>query len=88
MNKLFNQLNPNQAGTQQNPKLPLSNNNLKALMNSTDPQSFVQNIIKNNPKAQNLMNMFQSSGLSPKQFFYQFARNNGVDPDQFINNLK
>lgn len=92
MNKLFNQLNPqsqvNQAGMQQNPKLPFSNNNLKALMNSTDPQSFIQNMIKNNPKAQNLMNMFQSSGLSPKQFFYNYARNNGIDPDQFINNLK
>ena len=57
-------------------------------MNSTDPQSFIQNMIKNNPKAQNLMNMFQSSGMSPKQFFYQYARNTGVDPDQFINNLK
>ena len=57
-------------------------------MNSSDPQSFIQNMIKNNPQAQNLMRVFQSSGLSPKQFFYQFAQQKGIDPDQFLNSLK
>lgn len=57
-------------------------------MNSSDPQSFIQNMIQNNPQAQNLIKMLQSSGLSPKQFFYQMAQQKGIDPEQFLNLLK
>ncbi len=85
MNSLFQQLqNPSIT----NQKLSTPKNNLKALLNSNNPQSFIQNILKNNPQAQNLINLMNNSGLSPKDFFYQYARQNGVDPDQFINNLK
>ena len=31
--------------------------------------------------------LMQSSGMSPKQFFYTYANQNGINPDQFINNL-
>ena len=84
MNNLFRQLQNLPNSSQ---KLPTSNN-LKALMNSSDPQSFIQNMIQNNPQAQNLIKMLQSSGLSPKQFFYQIAQQKGIDPEQFLNSLK
>jgi len=48
----------------------------------------IQNMISSNPKLQSVMQLFQNSKLSPKQFFYQYAQNMGVDPDQFINSLK
>ena len=93
MNSLYNQLRRGQSQDlqatppQTNQKLP-SSNSLKALMNSSDPQSFIQNMIKNNPQAQNLMQVFNSSGLTPKQFFYNYARQKGIDPEQFLQNLK
>jgi len=42
----------------------------------------------NNPKARSLVQLFQSSGMTPKQFFYQYAQQNGVDPEQFLNSLQ
>jgi hypothetical protein len=44
-------------------------------------------MVKNNPKMQNVMQLFNSSGQSPKDFFYQYAQQNGVDPNQFLNSL-
>jgi hypothetical protein len=56
-------------------------------MKCQDPSSLIQSMVKNNPKAQNLMQLFQNSKMSPKQFFYQYAQQNGVDPDQFLKSL-
>lgn len=85
MNSLFQQLQNQSIANQ---KLSTPQNNLKALLNSNNPQSFIQNILKSNPQAQNLINTMKTSGLSPKDFFYQYARQKGIDPDEFINNLK
>lgn len=71
---------------QQSPSL--NNSPLKALLNSSDPKSFIQNMIKGNPQAQNLINTMNTSGLTPKQFFYQYAQNNGVNPEQFLKTLQ
>jgi hypothetical protein len=57
-------------------------------LNSSNPNEFLQNLISNNPKMQNVYNLMQSSGMSPKDFFYNYAQQNGVDPDQFLNSLK
>lgn len=74
---------------QQNTKsLPSLKNNLNAIqniLNSSNPNSLIQNMILNNPKMQNVMNLFQSSGMTPKQFFYNYAQQRGIDPDQFLN---
>jgi len=45
-------------------------------------------MIKNNPQANNLFQLFKSSGMSPKQFFFQYAQQNGIDPNQLINTLQ
>ena len=34
------------------------------------------------------MQLFKSSKMTPKQFFYQYAQQKGVDPDQFLNSMK
>lgn len=92
MNKLFQQLQmpmTNQQAALSQKSLPSLKNNLNLiqglLKNSNDPSSFIQNIIMNNPKMKNVMNTFQSSGMTPKEFFYQYAQKQGVDPDQFLN---
>ena len=63
-------------------------NLLKQFLNSSNPQQFIQNMVMNNPKMQNVMQIFQQSNLTPKQFFYQFAQQKGINPDDFINSMK
>ena len=65
-----------------------NNNLLQNFLNSSNPKEFLNNLISNNPNLKNVMNMLNTSGMSPKQFFYQYAQNNGIDPDQFLNSLK
>ena len=45
-------------------------------------------MVSNNPKMQNVMQIFQQSKLTPKQFFYQYAQQQGINPDDFINSMK
>ena len=56
-------------------------------MNSKNPADAVQKLIQNNPQMQNVMSLYNLSNMSPKAFFYQYAQQNGVDPEQFINSL-
>lgn len=68
------------------PSLKNNFNLLKNLINnSSNPTSFVQNLIMNNPKVKPIMESFNSSGMSPKQYFYHYAKQQGIDPDQFLN---
>ena len=45
-------------------------------------------MISSNPKLQSVMQLMNSSGMTPKQFFYDYAQQNGINPDDFINSLK
>ena len=66
MNSLYQQLNSS-------PK----NNNLKQLISSfkssSNQQEFLNNLIKNNPNAQNIYSLMQASNKSPKELFYYLA---------------
>lgn len=83
MNNLFQQLNQQQTQTSQG-SLPSRNNLLKQILNSSNPNELLNSIISNNPKMQQVMKLMQSSGMSPKQFFYQYAQQNGINPDEFL----
>ncbi len=65
MNSLYQQVNQ------------ISNNSLKQLINnfknSSNPQEFLDNYIKNNPQMQNIYSMIQNSNKSPKELFYFMA---------------
>ena len=97
MNKLFQQLQPKMQTQQQLPMrsqpnlkslLSKSNvNSFKTLLNSSNPQELIQNLISQNPKIKNVMQLMQNSGQSPKEFFYNFAQQQGINPDEFINSL-
>jgi hypothetical protein len=87
MNKLFQQLTKQSQLNQQS--LPLRNNGLfQQFLNSSNPSDFLNSLISNNPKMQNLMQALKTSNMTPKQFFYNYAQQNGVNPDDFINSLK
>lgn len=56
-------------------------------MKSSNPTEIIENLINQNPVLKNLLSSFNSSGMSPKDFFYKYANSQGIDPDQFINSL-
>lgn len=80
MNQLYQQVNQ------------IPNNSLKQLINnfknSSNPQQFLNNYIKNNPQMQNIYSMIQSSNKSPKELFYFMAQQKGVDPNIILNMFK
>ncbi len=57
-------------------------NNLRTISN---PQQALNNLIKENPQIQQLM---QLSNNDPKQAFYSLAKEKGIDPDYILNMLK
>ena len=91
MNKLFQQLQQTQVGQQDLQQAPLrsspqlkNNSLLQNFLNSSNPKEFIQKMVSQNPKMQNVMQLFQSSNMTPKQFFYQYAQQNGINPDDFL----
>ena len=55
------------------------------MQSGKDPSALIQGLMANNPKLKGLVNLMSNSGMTPKQFFYQYAQQNGIDPDQFLN---
>ena len=95
MNNLYQQLQTqmqsqplNNQGSFIQPNQVRKNNLLSQFLNSSNPKEAIQKMVMNNPKMQNVLQLFQNSNLTPKQFFYQYAQQNGINPDQFINSLK
>ena len=65
---------------------------IKQMMNTVrmaqNPQLFLQNMINQNPQMQNVMRLVNSSNKSPKDLFYEMAKQQGVDPEQVLNMLR
>ena len=89
MNSLFQQLNPQTQLRDRNlGSLPSQRSDLlKQILNSSNPTELLNSLISNNPKMQNVMQLMKSSGMTPKDFFYTYAKQNGIDPDQFLSSM-
>lgn len=61
---------------------------MNAVKNSSNPQQLIGNMMNQNPQIRQVMNMVQSSGKSPKDLFYEMAKQRGINPDEIINMLK
>ena len=76
MNGLYQQLqrqmNPQQAEL------------IQAFKESSNPQDFLRNMVSTNPRGKMILDLFNNSGMTPKQFFYQYAQQNGLDPSQIV----
>ena len=88
MNSLFQQLQPQMRGVTNPGSSPSKNDLFKKFLNSSNPKELLDSLISQNPQLQNLMQVMNSSGMTPKNFFYSYAKQKGIDPDQFINSLK
>lgn len=49
--------------------------------NSMNPQQILLNYINNNPMAKSLYSMLQNSNKSPKEMFFNMAKEKGIDPN-------
>ena len=87
MNNLYQQLMGSQSHS-----LPNNLGQIKQMMNlfrnANNPQQLLTNMAKQNPQIQNIMNIVQNTGKSPKDLFYQMAQQKGVNPDDILNALK
>ena len=83
MTKLFQQL-------QQQPPTPQAATNpmTQAFLQSSNPSGFLKNMVKSNPKLQPIWDALTKSNLTPKQFFYQYAQDHNIDPDQFLQSFR
>jgi hypothetical protein len=85
MNALYQQL---QGYQQPQSQVPPQNNMIQQLASSRNPMQMLQNMAAQTPQGQAIMQAYQTSGMSPKEFFYKYAQQKGIDPNQFLNSLQ
>lgn len=82
-------------GRQPQPQQNGQNNGLLSIMSmmnqvrsSPNPGAAMQQLAASNPAVQNVMNYIQSNGGSARNAFYNAAAQQGVDPNQIIQQLQ
>ncbi len=68
--------------------IPQSNNLVQLIKNSANPAQLFQNMAKTSPQVQSIMQMIQQTNQTPKELFYQTAKEKGIDPNQILNMFK
>ena len=53
-----------------------------------NPQQILQSIIAQNPQAQVIINQMKQSGMIPQQFATQYAKQNNIDLNQVVQNMR
>ena len=53
-----------------------------------NPQQILQSIIAQNPQAQVIINQMQQSGMTPQQFATQYAKQNNIDLNKVVQNMR
>lgn len=62
---------------------------LMQLMSSgNNPQQIVQNMMKQNPQFNAMLNQQKQSGMTMEQFARQYAKQNNIDIDSMANMLR
>lgn len=51
----------------------------------TNPQQIIQSMANRNPQVNALLNQMQQSGLTPQQFVMQYAKQNNINIQPYIN---
>lgn len=60
---------------------------IQMLLSGGNPQQIVQNIIQNNPQAKAMFMQMQNSGMSNKDFVMQYAQQNNINIQPYLNML-
>ena len=60
---------------------------LRQMMNLQNPQAMMNQMLMNNPNAQQALNFIKQAGNSPQAAFMALAKQKGIDPQAFMNEL-
>jgi hypothetical protein len=52
-----------------------------------NPQQLLMNMAQQNPQIKQTLDMINNSNKSPKDLFYEMAKQKGVDPNQILSML-
>ena len=66
----------------------MNNNIMQMLMSGMDPNMIMQNIMRQNPQAQIVLNQMQQSGMNPQQYVQQLAKQNNINLNPMLNMLR
>ena len=61
---------------------------LMQLMSSGNPQQMMQNMARQNPQINAILNQQRQSGMSMEQFTRQYAKQNNIDINPMLNAMK
>lgn len=61
---------------------------INSLRNAQNPNGLINMMAQQNPQLQQVMNLVNQSGRSPKDLFLSMAQQKGIDPNQILNMLK
>ncbi len=50
-----------------------------------NPQMIIENLMRQNPNAQAILNQMNQSGMNPREFVQQYCRQNNIDLSQIQN---
>ena len=68
------------------------NNPMQTLMqlmsSGSNPQAMMQNMMKNNPQFNAILNQQKQSGMSMEQFVRNFAKQNNIDIEPMLKMLR
>ena len=63
-------------------------NIMQMLLSGQNPNQIMQNILRQNPQAQVILNQMQQSGMTPQQYAEQLARQNNINLNPIINMIR
>lgn len=61
---------------------------IQMLMSGANPQQMVQQIARQNPQANAMLNQMHQSGMTPQEFTMQYARQHGINLEPLLQQLK
>lgn len=92
MTRLYEELYGNNQQNQPQSQTPQIPDRFKQMMNTVrmaaNPNQAIADMINQNPMSAQLINMLKNSGKTPKELFYELAKQKGVDPNEILRQLQ
>lgn len=61
---------------------------MQAMSGQGNPQQIVEQIARQNPQANAMLNQMRQSGMTPQQFTMQYARQRGINIEPMIQQMR
>lgn len=61
---------------------------MQAMSGQGNPQQIVEQIASQNPQARAMLNQMKQSGMTPQQFAMQYAKQNGIDLEPMLKQMR